>query len=64
MTDTMTCPAGTRLKRWGTPDPAKDARYGAPGTERDFRRSHKGHGGSRLKPLLRGCVCVAGVLRA
>jgi transposase len=31
-TDTMTCPAGTRLKRWGTPDPAKDARYGAPDT--------------------------------
>lgn len=31
-TDTMTCPEGTRLKRWGTPDPATDARYGAPGT--------------------------------
>jgi transposase len=31
-TDTMTCPEGTTLKRWGTPDPARDARYGAPDT--------------------------------
>lgn len=31
-TDTMTCPEGTTLTRWGTPDPAKEARYGAPDT--------------------------------
>ncbi|MDN5751574.1 MAG: IS1182 family transposase, partial [Pseudonocardia sp.] len=31
-TDTLTCPEGTVLKRWGTPDLAKDARYGAPDT--------------------------------
>jgi transposase len=31
-TDTLTCPEGTVLKRWGVPDPAKDARYGAPDT--------------------------------
>lgn len=30
--DTVTCPEGTTLKRWGTPDPSKDARYGAPDT--------------------------------
>jgi len=30
VTDTMTCPAGITLVRWGEPDPAKDARYGAP----------------------------------
>ena len=29
-TDTLTCPAGQRLVRWGPDDPAKPARYGAP----------------------------------
>jgi transposase len=29
-TDTVTCPEGTTLVRWGVPDPARDARYGAP----------------------------------
>lgn len=31
-TDTVICPEGTVLKRWGEPDPAKPARYGAPDT--------------------------------
>ena len=31
-TDTVTCPQGTILTRWGAPDPAKPARYGAPDT--------------------------------
>ena len=31
-TDTMTCPEGTTLRRWGVPDLAKAARYGAPDT--------------------------------
>lgn len=31
-TDTLTCPAGHRLTRWGEPDPAKEARYGAADT--------------------------------
>lgn len=31
-TDTLTCPEGVLLKRWGVPDPAKAARYGAPDT--------------------------------
>lgn len=30
--DTVICPEGTILPRWGVPDPAKDARYGAPAT--------------------------------
>lgn len=32
VTDTLRCPAGTVLPRWGTPDPGRDARYGAPAT--------------------------------
>lgn len=31
-TDTLTCPEGQVLTRWGTADPAKDARYGAADT--------------------------------
>jgi transposase len=31
-TDTMTCPAGSTLVRWGEPDPAREARYSAPDT--------------------------------
>ncbi len=31
-TDTVTCPEGIILKRWGRPAPGKDARYGAPDT--------------------------------
>lgn len=31
-TDTLRCPAGITLTRWGAPDPDKDARYGAPDT--------------------------------
>jgi transposase len=31
-TDTLMCPEGHRLTRWGPPDPARDARYGAADT--------------------------------
>jgi transposase len=31
-TDTLTCPEGTVLPRWGRPDPDRDARYGAAAT--------------------------------